>query len=180
MSKKAASMAPGFSTDMPAVVSRPTLPEPQRSLVLGILAEMKQLPGALLPILHAIQDELGYIPPESVVDISEVLGISRAEIHGVVTFYPHFRTRSAGRHHVQICRAESCQAMGADKLIEHATRSLACTLGETTPDGRVTVEPVYCLGLCAQSPAITIDGRPHARVTPEKFDVLIKAMEASS
>ena len=130
-------------------------------------------PGALLPILHDIQHELGCIPADAVPIIAEALNQSRAEIHGVISFYPHFRTEPAGRHVLEVCRAESCQAMGGESLAEHARHALGCDFHHTTADGAVTLEPVYCLGLCAQSPAVMLDGKPHARVTPEKLDRLL-------
>lgn len=138
-----------------------------------IAARLAQQPGALLPILHAVQDELGCIPADAVPPIAEALNLSRAEVHGVVTFYPHFRTEPAGRHVLEVCRAESCQAMGSEQLAAHVRKRLGCDFHDTTPDGAVTLEPVYCLGLCAQSPAVMLDGQPHARVTPEKLDRLL-------
>lgn len=129
--------------------------------------------GALLPILHAVQDELGCIPADAVPAIAEALNLSRAEVHGVLTFYPHFRTEPAGRHVLEVCRAESCQAMGGERLAEHARETLGCDFHGTSADGAVTLEPVYCLGLCAQSPAVMLDGQPHARVTPDKLGRLL-------
>lgn len=139
------------------------------------VGRMKDMPGALLPVLHAIQHELGCIPDEAVQTVAEALQLSRAEVHGVITFYPHFRTEPAGRHVVEVCRAEACQSMGGESLADHARQHLGCDFHATTADGDVTLEPVYCLGLCAQSPAIMIDGKPHARLTPEKFDRLLAA-----
>ena len=136
----------------------------------GVVQALKHKPGALLPVLHGIQDELGFIPPSAIPVIASELNLSRAEVHGVVTFYHHFRTESPAKHTVQICRAESCQAMGADELAAHVERRLGCGFHETSADGEVALEPVYCLGLCAQSPAMMIDDEIHARVTPEKFD----------
>jgi formate dehydrogenase subunit gamma len=134
---------------------------------------LRDLPGALLPILHAVQAEAGYISSQAIVSIAAVLNLSRAEVHGVVSYYHHFRTTPPGRHVVEVCRAESCQAMGSDALAEHVESKLRCRFHATSDDGSVSLEPVYCLGLCAQSPAIAIDGRPHARITPERFDRLI-------
>jgi len=136
-------------------------------------------PGALLPILHAVQAELGCIPPETVQVLAETLNLSRAEVHGVITFYPHFRSAPAGRHVVEICRAESCQAMGGERLAEHARARLGCDFHATTADGGVTLEPVYCLGLCAQSPSVAVNGRAHARMTPEKLDRLLAEAQAA-
>lgn len=130
--------------------------------------------GALLPVLHDIQHELGCIPADAVPTIAQALNLSRAEVHGVISFYPHFRTEPAGRHVLEICRAEACQAMGADQLIKHAHDTLGCDFHHTTSDGTLTLEPVYCLGLCAQSPAVMLDGKPYARVTPDKLNRLIE------
>lgn len=118
-------------------------------------------PGALLPLLHAIQDEAGYIPKEYISDIARALNLSDAEVQGTISFYHYFRDHPGTT--VQICCAEACQSMGGEKLFAHAERTLA---------GRCEVEAVYCLGLCANSPSIMIGNEPHARVTPEKFDVL--------
>ncbi|GAP37431.1 formate dehydrogenase subunit gamma [Piscinibacter sakaiensis] len=133
-------------------------------------------PGGLLPALHAIQDRWGHVPPQGVPVIAEVFNLSRAEVHGVVTYYHHFRSAPPGRHVVQLCRAEACQAMGAEDLVAHAERQAGCALHATSADGRLTLEPVYCLGLCASSPAIAIDGEPHARITPQRYDALIGAL----
>ncbi len=116
---------------------------------------------------------MGYIPPECVPDIAKGMGYSRAEVHGVISFYHEFRTRPAGSHIVQICRAEACQSMGARALETHARTALGVDFGETTPDGRITLEPVYCLGNCACSPSVRIDDDIHARVDSRRFDALI-------
>lgn len=130
-------------------------------------------PGALLPLLHAVQDALGYVPPLAVAPIAQALNLSRAEVHGVLTFYHHFRQTPPGRKVVRICQAEACQSMGAAALIAHVQQSLGCALHETTADGNFTIEPVYCLGLCALSPAASIGEQLHARLTPEKLDRLL-------
>ena len=130
-------------------------------------------PGTLLPILHDIQHAVGYIPAESVPVVAQALQLSRAEVQGVISFYPHFRQTPAGRHVLEICRAEACQAMGAERLADHASRKLGCEFHATCTDGSVSLEPVYCLGLCAQSPAIMLNGKPHARMTPERLDTLL-------
>ena len=137
-------------------------------------------PGALLPILHSVQDALGYIPRDAVSRIANALNLSRAEVHGVVTYYHYFRAEPAARHVVQICRAEACQAMGADALMIHAREKLGCTAQSHSADGVFTVEPVFCLGLCASAPALTVDERLHARVTPEAFDLLVSQLEVQS
>ncbi len=139
------------------------------------LAEHRARAGALLPILHAVQDRLGFIPPESLYTIADGLNLSRAEVHGVLTFYHDFRTTPAGRHLVQLCRAESCQAMGCERLEARVKASLNIDFHETTADGAVTLQPVYCLGNCALSPAVMIDGQLYGRVTPERFDELMKS-----
>ena len=128
--------------------------------------------GALLPVLHSLQHALGWIPPECVPVLAQAMNLSRAEVHGVITFYPHFRSTPAARHHVEICQAESCQAMGSDALVEHAQQKLGCAMNERTADGEIALAPVYCLGLCAQSPAMMIDSRPYARVSCDRFDHL--------
>jgi formate dehydrogenase subunit gamma len=133
-------------------------------------------PGALLPILHAVQDALGYVPPESLAVIAHELNLTRAEVYGVVTFYHHFRDKPPGRAVVQICRAEACQALGARALEAHAKRALGIDFHETTADGAITLEPVYCLGNCGCGPSVLVDNDElHARVTPAAFDELVKA-----
>ena len=131
------------------------------------------LPGATLPMLHAIQDDIGYVPDEAVPLIAERLNLSRAEVHGVVTFYHHYRRHAPGKHVVQICRAEACQSMGARALEAHAMRTLGCGYHETTADGAVTLEAVYCLGNCACAPAIRVGDEILGRVTSERFDEVI-------
>jgi formate dehydrogenase subunit gamma len=136
--------------------------------VASIIAAQQSRPGALLPILHDIQDALGFIPPDSVAQIASALNLSRAEVHGVITFYHHFRTTPPARHTIQICCAEACQSMGAEQLVKHAEQRLA-----GRKQGDCALQPVYCLGLCATSPAVMIGEELHARVTPEKFDRLM-------
>lgn len=151
---------------------------PLMATVRAVLAEHQGRPGALLPILHDVQHQLGHVPQAALPVIAEALNLSRAEVHGVVTYYHHFRTEPAGQCVVQVCRAEACQSMGADALMAHAEQHLGCGAHGTSPDGRFTLEPVYCLGLCASSPSMMIGDKLHARVTPEKFDALI-AKEAA-
>jgi formate dehydrogenase subunit gamma len=138
-----------------------------------IVTDLKGRPGPLLEILHGIQAALGYVPPAAVPVVAEGLNLSRAEVHGVVTFYHYFRHTAPGKHTVSLCRAEACQAMGAEALAEHAKLRLGVGFHETTSDGQFSLEPVYCLGNCACSPAAMIDGRLFGRVTPERFDGLI-------
>jgi formate dehydrogenase subunit gamma len=140
-----------------------------------ILADFKGQPGPLLEVLHAIQAELGYVPATAVPVVAEGLNLSRAEVHGVVSFYHFFRTQRPGQHTVSLCQAESCQAMGAEQLAEHAKQRLGIGFHETTPDGRFTLEPIYCLGNCACSPAVMIDGQLHGRVSAERLDELLGA-----
>lgn len=156
------------------------LTENARQAIDGVIASRKQLPGALLPILHGIQDAVGHIPREVVDQIARELNLSRAEVHGVVTYYHHFRSEPAARHVVQICRAESCQSMGAEALWAHACLRLGSDGHGTTKDGVFTLEPVYCLGLCASSPAMTVDDKVHARVGAAKFDRLVAQARAEA
>ena len=150
-----------------------------RDIVQTIASSMKTLPGALMPILHEIQNRFGFIPPNSVPIIADVLNLSRAEVHGVISYYHHFKDHPSGKHSIQICRAESCQAMGADELAKHAEESLGCQFHETSADGNFSLDPVYCLGLCAQSPSMMIDDQLHAKMTPQKFDALISSLEGN-
>lgn len=138
-----------------------------------ILDELSHLPGALLPILHAVQASYGYIPDQSVPLIAEKLNLSRAEVHGVISYYHHFRQHPAGKTVVQICRAEACQSVGSEALAQHAIKSIGCDFHETTKDGSVTLEPVYCLGQCACGPSIMINDDVYARVTPERLNKLL-------
>lgn len=140
----------------------------------SIIARLREQPGPLLLVLHAIQDEFGYIPKEAIPVVAAGLNLSRAEVHGVVTFYHYFRQSPAGKHVVQLCRAEACQAMQSDKLVAHAQRRLGIGFHQTTADGQFTLEPVYCLGNCACSPAMMIDGELYGRVTPARFDEVLK------
>lgn len=135
----------------------------------------RDVPGGLLPLLHAIQHALGYIPADSIPAIAASLHLSRAEVHGVISFYHDFRSEPAGRHVLQVCRAEACQAMGARELEAHAKKRLGIDYGETTADGAITLEPVYCLGNCACSPSVRIDDDIHARVDGERLDELLAA-----
>jgi formate dehydrogenase subunit gamma len=141
-----------------------------------IVARRAHEPGALLPILHELQDRLGWVPKEAVPVIAEALNLSRAEVHGVVTYYHHFRSAPPGRHVVQLCRAEACQACGADALLAQAEALLGCKLHSTRADGAVTLDPVYCLGLCALSPAVMVDDRLYGRVTPQRLAQLAAAL----
>jgi formate dehydrogenase subunit gamma len=132
-------------------------------------------PGALLPILHAVQDEFGYIADSAVPHIASALNLSRAEVHGVVSFYDLFRTTPAGKKIVYICRAESCKAMGGVALEQHAQEKLGIGYHQTTEDGEISLEPVYCLGNCSCSPSIMIDDRLYSRVDSTRFDELLES-----
>jgi formate dehydrogenase subunit gamma len=143
----------------------------------AIIVEHQAVPGALLPILHALQDEFGYIDRAAEPLIAEILNITRAEVHGVVTFYHDFRDKPAGRHVLKLCRAESCQARGGDALASRVSAALGVSFGDTTPDGRVTLDAVYCLGLCSLSPSAMLDGKLHARLTDRKVDALLAEVD---
>ena len=150
-----------------------SLPSDQIAAVRRIAAQHKERPGPLLEVLHAIQATLGYVPEGAVPVVAEELNLSRAEVHGVVTFYHFFRRHRPGAHTVSLCQAESCQAMGAEALAQHARQRLGIDFHQTTADGRFSLEPIYCLGNCACSPAAMIDGQLHGRLTPEAFDALV-------
>lgn len=142
--------------------------------------EFRDVPGGLMPALHALQDRVGHVPDDAVPVLAATFNLSRAEVHGVLTYYHHFRREPAGRHVLQVCQAEACQAMGAVSLMDHASRQLACPREGRSADGRFTLEAAYCLGLCASSPAALLDGRPHARLTPERLDALIAPLQAEA
>lgn len=141
--------------------------------IAAIADELAGAPGALLPILHRVQKEFGYVPPGSVAIIASALNLSRAEVHGVITFYHFFRLSPPGEKTLFICRAEACQSMGARALEQHAKRSLGVDYHETTADGSITLEPIYCLGNCACSPAVMVDETVFGRVTPERLDEIL-------
>ena len=145
-----------------------------------VVTELRAVPGGLLPILHAIQHEIGYIPPDAVPAIADGLNLSRAEVHGVISFYHDFRSEPAGRHVVHVCRAESCQAMGAEALLAHACERLGVEVHGTTTDGSVTLEPIYCLGNCALSPAIMVDHHVHGRISKQRLSTMLEALQGSA
>lgn len=146
----------------------------------AIIQAHRHLPGATLPILHAIQDAWGYVPDETLPRIATALNLSRAEVQGVVSFYHHFRRTPPGRHVVQVCRAESCLAMGAEALEAHAKATLGIDFQQTSADGAVTLEPVYCLGNCACSPSIRVDDEIHGRMSPRRFDALMAELREAA
>ena len=158
-------------------------PPPER--IQALVAAKKQLPGALLPILHDIQDALGHVPAAAVGLIASELHLSRAEVHGVLSFYHHFRTEPSAPTVLQLCRAEACQSMGANRLWAHACDTLALDAsqtaqGGTSADGAITLAPVYCLGLCSTAPALALNAQPHARVDAEQFDRLVAAARSAT
>ena len=159
---------------IPIKVERPSeLTQDERSAVLDACARLKELPGALLPILHAVQEALTFVPKDAIPLIARELNLSMAEVHGVVTFYHYFMQERPGRSVVHLCRAEACQALGSVALEAHVKSRLGVGYHGTTSDGAVTLEPVYCLGNCALGPSMMIDQQLHGRVTPERFDALL-------
>lgn len=150
------------------------------AVVRDIVSRLAAEPGALLPILHAVQDALGHVPAAVVPDIAHALNLTRAEVHGVVSYYHHFRSQPPGCCVVQVCRAESCQAMGAEALWAHAQQRLGCAAHTTSADGAWSLEPVYCLGLCASSPAVVVGDELHARMTPQRFDEIVAGQETQA
>ena len=144
--------------------------------VAAAIHQHRDVPGGLLPLLHGIHDALGFIPPDSVPAIARALHLSRAEVHGVISFYHDFRSAPGGCHTLQICRAEACQAMGSRQLEAHAKERLGIDYGGTTADGAITLEPVYCLGNCACSPSVRLDDEIHARVDAARLDQLLAGL----
>ena len=154
--------------------NKPSVPVPplDQARVLAIIARHKKLPGAMLPVLHDIQDAPGPL-------IAQELNVSRAEVHGVISYYHHFRQTPAAKNVLQICRAEACQARGADALIAHAKASLGCDFHGTSSDGQFTLEAAYCLGLCSSGPNLMLNDDLHAQVSPVKFDRVLARKLAS-
>ncbi|MDT8857310.1 formate dehydrogenase subunit gamma [Paracoccaceae bacterium Fryx2] len=146
--------------------------------VAEILTAHRGMEGPLLPILHAVQADFGHVPQDALPVIAKGLNLSRAEVHGVMSFYHDFRVEPAGRHVVKLCRAEACQAMGSDAVADHAMARLGIDWHGTTADGAVTLEPVYCLGLCACAPAALVDGRVVGRVDAARLDTLLAEVGA--
>lgn len=162
------------------------LSESNREAIHGLVLAKKQMKGGLLPILHDIQDLVGYIPEQSVAVIAKELNLSRAEVHGVITFYHYFRQAKTGRNIVQICRAEACRSMGSESLWEHACNRLEVSAetsdarAGTDADADCSVHAVYCLGLCSSSPAMSINDKVYARVDADKFDRLLALTRSST
>lgn len=162
-----------------AASSAPMAPA-QREIVDRAIARLRDLPGALLPILHEIQDQLGFVPPAATELLAQGLNLSQAEVHGVITFYHDFRSAPPGHHVLKLCRAEACQAMGSERLEAHLRERFGIGIHETSADGRLTVEPVYCLGNCALSPSLLLDGELHGRVNERRLDALLDGVGVKS
>lgn len=159
------------------------MPDPSMvdAIVRGVLETLRDKRGALLPILHGIQNELGFIPDETVPIIARALNLTRAEVHGVVSFYHDFRQKKSGRRTVRICQAESCQAAGSDSVTTAAQEHLGVDFEETTPDGAFTLRKVFCLGNCALSPSIMVQGTVYGRVNPDRLrEILLRETEQRS
>jgi formate dehydrogenase subunit gamma len=153
-------------------------PAAVETTVRAIAADYGNAPDQLIEILHKVQEVVGYVPEAALPTLADALNLSRAEVHGVVSFYHDFRREPAGRHVLRMCRAEACQAMGCETLITRAEARLGVACGGTGADGRVTLEPVYCLGLCATGPSAILDGEVIGRLTPAKLDALLKGAGA--
>ncbi|AOW12584.1 formate dehydrogenase [Hydrogenophaga crassostreae] len=152
------------------------MPEPLDTLI----QQHRNEAGGLMPLLHAVQAAYGFVAPEMVEPIAKGFNLSRAEVHGVISYYHHFRTTPPGRTVVQVCRAEACKACGSDGLMAEVEQRLGIKAHETRADGAVSLEPVYCLGLCAQSPAMQVNDRLFARVTPERLPAVLSAVEVAA
>ncbi|MEP9353841.1 formate dehydrogenase subunit gamma [Xanthobacter sp. KR7-65] len=135
-----------------------------------VIADLKHLEGATMPIFHALQETFGFVPDPAVPMIAESLNLSRAEVYGVLTFYHDFRREPPGRHVVKLCAAEACQSMGGRDIEAYAKEKFGVEMGETSPDGRVTLEPIFCLGLCACSPSALVDGLLIGRLDKDAID----------
>jgi formate dehydrogenase subunit gamma len=175
MSKQSARKVIPIKVEPPSSLS-PT----QRAVVMDACARLNDVPGALMPILHAIQAELGFVPKDAVPLVANQLNLSIAEVHGVVTFYHYFLREQPGRHVVHVCRAEACQALGSQALEAHVKKTLGIDYHGTTIDGAITLEPVYCLGNCALGPSIMIDEQLKGRVSPTRFDALMAPLRKAS
>jgi formate dehydrogenase subunit gamma len=164
-------------TKMAETARRPRSFRPfQMEAARAIISELQALDGALMPILHALQEEFGYVDPATEPVIAEILNITRADVHGVVTFYRDFRRSPPGLHRVAFCRAEACQAAGGERLAKRAEAALGVKPGETTPDGQVSLEAVYCLGLCSVAPSAMIDGRVVGRLDDTRIEAVLAAV----
>ena len=161
------------------VMSMPVAGDWSPEIIRQEVAALQHKPGALLPILHAIQNRVGYVPEGAVPIIAEMLQQTRADIHGVISFYHHFRTQPSGSNLLEVCRAEACQARGGRALERHVQKRLGVGYHGTTADNEFTLEPVYCLGNCACGPSIRVNNDIIGRVTPQKFDQLADALTTS-
>lgn len=146
----------------------------QAALISELVAGFGARPEMLIQILHRVVEQFGFVSEAAIRQLADELNLSRAEVHGVVSYYDDFRTEARGRHSIRICQAEACQAMGSAALTRHAQESLGLALHESSED--ISLDPVYCLGNCACSPAVMINGRTYGRVTHERFDELVGAM----
>lgn len=154
------------------------MPAWQEARARQVIDTHRAVEGPALVILHALQREFGFIPDEAVVLVADALNLTRAEVHGIVTFYRDFSRRPAGRHVLKLCRAEACQALGGERVAAHGQSRLGISWGETTTDGGVTLEPVYCLGLCASGPAAMLDDRPVGRLDAARLDRLLDTVSS--
>jgi formate dehydrogenase subunit gamma len=157
-----------------------TLTPAQRESILEVVNRLRDSAGPLIPVLHGIQEALGFVPNDAIPVVASELNLSRAEVHGVVSFYHYFRKEAPGKHVFHLCRAEACQSVGAVALEAHAKKTLGIQFHETTRDGRVSLEPVYCLGNCALGPSLMVDDRLQGRVSPERFDELVARARSNS
>lgn len=149
------------------------------TIALERIRALQDIPGAMLPILHALQEEFGYVDEAAIPLIADALNLSKAEVVGVIHFYHDYRHEAPGRHVLKVCRAEACQSMGCESLVGHVQSKLGAAMGETTFDGAFSLDTVYCLGNCALSPAVMLDGRLYGRVTNERIDTLLERVEAA-
>jgi formate dehydrogenase subunit gamma len=156
------------------------LVSPELLLVSQLLSQFQEQPGGLLPLLHAVQDALGFIPASAVPLIAEGMNLSRAEVHGVITYYHYFRSTPPGQHVVQVCRAEACRSCGSEDLWAQAQSLLGCGAHETSADGQFSLEPAYCLGLCASSPAVQIDDKLHVRMNATKLKSVLAKLGSAA
>ena len=144
-----------------------------------IFAQFRHMEGGLLPLLHAVQAHFGYVPPDTVTEIAGEFNLSRAEVHGVVSFYHYFRSSPPGKYRIQLCCAEACQAMDSSLLEQYVKSKLKIDYHQTTSDGEFSLEPVYCLGNCACTPSMMINDRIYGRVSPERFDAILESLPAT-
>ncbi len=152
--------------------------DPRRGI--AVIADLQRLPGALLPILHGLQEEFGYIDKSAIPLIADALNLSEAEVFGVLSFYPDFRTTPPGNHTLKICRAEACQSMDCEGLIKSVENRFGVKLGRGTVDRNLSLDPVFCLGNCALAPSVMLDGEVYGRLSKDSLNSLIDGLEKSS